>query len=168
MAIMVSLNRNCTKLVCTALPIAITDASGSCQYGGAKLADFPEGLIIPLGAVLTGTVTLGTTGTITDTWEGICSLGTDAAAAANATLTATEANIIASTAVAAATSKVATLAAATSATLLTESGAAWVDGTTTAADLYLNLIVTDSATHTSGTGTFTGTIYLNWLWCGDK
>ena len=157
-----------TVLTCTATPITITDDAGVAQYGGAgKLYDFPEGLIMTMGAVVTGNVTLGTTGTITNTWAGGVALGT-ATATTGATLTGTEADIMPEVDVAAATSKVASVASVSVATALTESGARWLDGTATAKDLYLNLVVDDDATHTSGTGTYTGTITIWWINLGDK
>jgi hypothetical protein len=70
--------------------------------------------------------------------------------------------------VAAATSKVASVDAVSAATALTEAGARWLDGTTTAIDMYLNLVVDDDASHTSGTGTFTGTVTITWINLGDK
>jgi len=157
-----------TVLTCAATPITITDEAGSCQWGGtAKLYDFPDGALVAIGAVATGDLTLGTTGTIINTYAGIMSLGTAAATSANATLTTTEADIIASTATTEAVAKVAATDAYSTATLLTESGAAWLDGTGTAKDLYLNFIITDDVSHTSGTGTWTGTITLTWINLGD-
>ena len=157
-----------TVLTCTATPVTITDDAGVAQYGGtAKLYDFPEGLLVTLGAVIDGSVTLGTTGTITNTWAGGVALGT-ATATTGATLTGTEADIMPEVDVAAATAKVATVDAVSAATALTESGGRWLDGTGTAKDLYLNLVVDDSASHTSGTGTFTGTVTLVWMIVGDK
>lgn len=156
-----------TVLTCTATPVTITDDAGVAQYGGAgKLYDFPEGLILTQGAVITGNITLGTTGTIINTWAGGIALGT-ATATTGATLTGTEANIMPEVNVAAATAKVAAVPAVSIATALTESGARWLDGTTTPVDLYLNLVVDDDATHTSGTGTFTGTVTVLWTNIGD-
>ena len=157
-----------TILTCTATPVTITDDAGVAQYGGvAKLYDFPEGAIITHGAVIDGSVTLGTTGTIIATWAGGISLGT-AAATTGATLTGTEADIMPEVDVAAATASVAVVDAVSVATALTESGARWFDGTATATDLYMNLVVDDDATHTSGTGTFTGTVTIIWSFVGDK
>lgn len=152
-----------TVITCTARGITITDDAGVAQYGGAgKIYDFPTGLIVTLGAVIDGSVTLGTTGTITNTWAGGVALGT-VTATTGATLTSTEANVMPEVDVAAATAKVASVDAVSAATALTESGARWLNGTSTAIDLYLNLVVDDSATHTSGTGTFTGTVTVWWL-----
>jgi len=150
-----------TVLTCTATPITIADDASVAQYGGVKIYDFPTGLLLAKGAVIDGAVTLGVTGTITATWAGGVALGT-ATATTGATLTGTEANIMPEVDVAAATAKVATVDAVSVATALTESGARWLDGTGTAIDLYLNLVVDDSATHTAGTGTFTGTVSFNW------
>lgn len=157
-----------TIITCTATPVTITDDAGVAQYGGtAKLYDFPEGLLVTFGAVIDGAVTLGTTGTITNTWAGGVALGT-ATATTGATLTGTEADIMPEVDVAAATLKVASVDAVSAATALTESGARWLDGTSTAKDLFLNLVVDDEATHTSGTGTFTGTVTILWTVVGDK
>lgn len=152
-----------TVLTCTAAPVTITDDAGVAQYGGTgKLYDFPTGALCILGAVINGAVTLGTTGTITNTWAGGVALGT-ATATTGATLTGTEADIMPEVDVAAATAKVASVDAVSVATALTESGARWLDGTGTAKDLFLNLVVDDDATHTSGTGTFTGTVTFTWI-----
>lgn len=157
-----------TVITCTATPVTITDDAAVAQYGGTgKLYDFPEGLLVTFGAVVDGSVTLGTTGTIINTWAGGVALGT-ATATTGATLTGTEADIMPEVDVAAATAKVAVVDAVSVATALTESGARWFDGTATAKDLYLNLVVDDDATHTSGTGTFTGTVTVVWMIVGDK
>ena len=159
---------NKTIITCTATPVTITDDAGVAQYGGAgKIYDFPEGLLCTFGAVIDGSVTLGKTGTITNTWGGGVALGT-ATATTGATLTGTEADIMPEVNVAAATAKVAVVDAVSVATALTESGARWFDGTATAKDLFLNLVVDDEATHTSGTGTFTGTVTILWSLIGDK
>jgi hypothetical protein len=143
-------------------PISIADDAGVAQYGGAgKIYDFPEGMIQVLGAVLDGTVELGTTGTITNTWAGGVGLGT-AAASTGATLTGTEADLMAEVDVAAATAKVASVDAVSAAL------SALLDGTGTAKDCYLNLVVDDSVTHTAGTGKLNGTLTLTWMNYGDK
>lgn len=157
-----------TVITCTATPVTITDDANVAQYGGTgKLYDFPAGLICTLGAVVDGSVTLGTTGTIITTWAGGIALGT-ATATTGSTLTGTEADVMPEVDVAAATAKVAVVDAVSVATALTESGARWLDGTTTAKDLFLNLVVDDDVTHTSGTGSFTGTVTIHWINLGDK
>lgn len=156
-----------TILTCTATPVTISDDAGVAQYGGVKIYDFPAGLIITMGAVIDGALTAGVTGTIKDAWEGDVALGT-ATATTGATLTGTEADILQSTAIAAATGKVGTCDAVSAATALTESGARHLDGTSTAVDMYLNFVIDDDATHTAGTAAFTGTISFLWANLGDK
>lgn len=157
-----------TVLTLTATPVTVTDDAGVAQYGGtAKLYTFPAGLIMTLGAVLTGNLTLGTTGTIIAAFTGVNALGT-ATATTGATLVSTEADILQSTANATASGSIAAVDSVSIATALTESGARHFDGTATAKELYLNFAIADDATHTSGTGTFTGTIQLFWLNIGDN
>jgi len=149
-----------TILTLTATPVTITDDAGVAQYGGTvKIYDLPEGSIGFIGCVVDGDLTLGTTGTITTTYAGGVSLGT-VTATTGADLTGTEADIMAEVDVAAATAKVATIAA-------TSAGMTLVNGTATAKDVFLNFVVDDEATHTSGTGTFTGTVTLLWSNTGD-
>lgn len=156
-----------TVLTCTATPISIADDAGVAQYGGVKVYDFPAGLICTQGAVIAGTITGGVTGTIINTWAGGIALGT-ATATTGATLAGTEADIMPEVDIAAATAKVATIDAVSVATALTESGARWLDGTATAKDLFLNLVVDDDASHTAGSVTFTGTITIVWMNIGDN
>lgn len=157
-----------TVLTCTATPITITDDAGVAQYGGVKVYDFPAGLICTLGAVVTGSLTAGVTGTIIDNWDGDVALGT-ATATTGATLTGTEADIMPSVEVSAgASDKIGVVDAVSVATALTESGARWFDGTATAKDMFLNFVIDDDATHTAGTATFTGTISFAWINLGDN
>jgi len=156
-----------TRLTFLATPITITDVGGTIQYGGVKVYDFPQGLLCFMGAVVTGNITGGVTGTIIDTWTGSIALGSVTAAGDN-DLTATEANFLKKTAVTQAAAKVAAVDAVSLCTATTETVAQWIDGTATAVDLFLNLIVTDDATHTSGTVAFTGTIEFAWMNLGDN
>ena len=157
-----------TTLTLTATPVTIADDAGVAQYGGVKVYDFPEGMLCILGAVVTGSLTAGVTGTIIDNWDGDVSLGT-VTATTGATLVSTEADIMQSVAVSAgASDKIGVVDAVSVATALTESGARWLDGTATAKDMYLNFVIDDDATHTSGTAAFTGTIELVWLSLGDN
>jgi len=156
-----------TVLECNALTVTISDDAGVAQYGGVKVYDFPEGMLMIKGARVTGTLTAGTTGTIIDNWDGDVALGS-ATATTGATLTGTEADIMPSVAVSAgASDKDGVVSAVSVATALTESGARWLDGTSTAKDLFLNFVIDDDATHTAGTATFTGTIEFNWEMMGD-
>lgn len=157
-----------TVLTCTATPVTIADDAGVAQYGGVKVYDFPAGMICTMGAVVSGNLTAGVTGTIIDNWDGDVALGT-VTATTGATLTGTEADIMQSVAVSAGTSdKIGVVDAVSVATALTESGARWLDGTATAKDMYLNFVIDDNATHTAGTATFTGTIEFIWMNLGDN
>lgn len=155
-----------TILTCNALPISLADDAGVAQYGGVQVYEFQQGLIASLGAVINGNLTLGVTGTIINTFTGKNALGT-VTASTGATLTGTEATWLQETANATAVAKVAAIASHSIATDLTESGARWVNGTSTPAAVFLNFAIADDATHTAGTGTFTGTITLTWINLGD-
>ena len=156
-----------TVLNCVDLPVTITDDPGVAQYGGVKVYTFPEGLIFSKGAVVSGNLTGGVTGTIIDAFTGVNALGT-VVATTGSTLTGTEATWLQSTANGTAATKVAPIASVSVATALTESPSRAVDGSTTPAPIFLNFAIADDATHTSGTGTFTGTITFNWEKIGDK
>lgn len=149
-----------TILTCTATPLTFGDEAGQGQYGGVKVYDFPLGLINIMGAVIDGAVTL--TAPAINTWNGDIGLGveapTDHQDAANKT-----GQIMPKVATTTAVAKVATTDAVSVATALTESGARWRDGTATAIDLFLNLLIDDDAAHDNTiTGTFTGTITVLW------
>lgn len=151
-----------TTLTLTATPVSIADDAGVAQYGGTgKIYDFPEGLLQIYGAEVHGNLTLGTTGTIINTYTGVCSLGT-AAAGTGATLTGTEADIMASNSIATAVAKVSAIDA------VSPSNLSPLDGTGTAKDMYLNFAIADDATHTAGTGTFTGTVTVVWAILADN
>jgi len=156
-----------TYLECNAVSVTISDDAGVAQYGGVKVYDFPAGMLLFKGATVSGSITAGVTGTIIDNWDGDVSLGT-VTATTGATLTGTEADYMPSVSVSAgASDKIGVVSAASVATALTESGARWMDGSTTAKDLFLNFVIDDDATHTAGTATFTGTIIFNWEMLGD-
>lgn len=157
-----------TVIECNAVPVTITDDAGVAQYGGVKIYGFPEGMVLIKGAQVNGILTAGVTGTIIDNWDGDVALGT-VTATTGATLTGTEANIMPSVSVSAgASDKLGVVDAVSVATALTESGARWLDGTATAIDMYLNFVIDDDATHTSGTASFTGTVVFNWEMFGDN
>lgn len=156
-----------TVLTCTATPFTFTDEAGQGQYAGVKLYDFPAGLLCVMGATIDGSLTL-TEAAWTDTFDGDVGVGTTAMADAQ-NIDGTAQNIIAATALTQAVDQVANCDAQTSATLLTESGATWIDGTATAADLYLNFEIDDAAAHTDqDTGTFTGVVSFIWCIIGDN
>lgn len=149
-----------TVLTLTATPVTITDDAGVAQYGGTvKIYDLPEGAISFLGCVVDGDLTLGVTGTIIATYDGDVALGT-VTATTGATLTGTEADIMASVPLSTAIADVAATAGISATPTI-------IDGTATAKDVFLNFVIDDDATHTSGTGTFTGTVTMLWTNSGD-
>ena len=156
-----------TVLTCTALPLSIADDEGVAQYGGVQVYTMPKGAIVSLGASIKGSLTLGVTGTIIAEFTGVNALGT-VTASTGATLVSTEATWLQSTANAKAAAKVAAISSCSVATALTESPGRVVDGRTTAAPVFLNFAIADDASHTEGTGTFTGTITLAWVNVGGN
>lgn len=157
-----------TVLECNALIVTISDDSGTAQYGGVQVYDFPEGMLLVKGVRMSGILTAGTSGTIIDNWDGDVAAGT-VTATTGATLVSTEANIMQSVAVSAgASDKDGVVTAASVATALTESGARWLDGSSTAINMFLNFVIDDDASHTAGTATFNGTIEFNWEMLGDS
>lgn len=150
-----------TILTCTAVPLSVTDDAGVSQYGGVQVYTFPLGAICSFGATMAGNLTLGVTGTIIAAYTGVNALGT-VVATTGATLVAGEATWLQSTANATASTAVAAISSLSIATALTESPGRVFDGRTTAAPVFLNFAIADDASHTAGTGTFTGTITFTW------
>lgn len=149
-----------TRLTLDALSVAMTDAGGAQSHGSSKIYDFPAGAIKMVGAIANLTLTAGTGG-ISDTFDGDGALGS-VAAAADATLSGTEADVIASTATAQAVAGVGSLKMQS-----TASQEVVIDGTTTPVDLYLNLLVDDADSTANDTLAVSGTIDLYWINLGD-
>jgi len=155
-----------TVLACTATPLTFGDEAGQGQFGGVKVYDFPEGLLLVLGAVVEGAITL--TAPAIDNWDGDVGLGveapTDHQDVAGKTGSVMKKNDVS----AGAADKIGVVAAVSGCTALTESAARWLDGTAAAKDLFLNFLVDDNVAHDNTiTGTFTGTITLHWIKLGD-
>lgn len=149
------------KITLSSVELSISDEAGVGQYGSIKLLDLAEGLWMWSGGLTDLSATA--VSPIIDAWEGDVGLGTTAVSDGNA-LATTEQNLIPTTAIPAASSKVTTADAVSTST---ESSAVF-DGTSTASDIYLNLRVDDNAAHTASTITLTGTVYLTFTWLGDK
>lgn len=149
-----------TVLTLTNVSITVTDTGGANGgQGSLKVYDFPEGVIQFLGASYNLT-TLAGAGGIGDTAALVGSLGSVAAGAGDATLTSTEADMIAST--------TGTLTAG--AGTLAKHGslvATAFDGHTTALDAILNLAVPDAGISSNDTVTVNGTITMVWANLGD-
>lgn len=147
----------------TAQSMTLTDEADTVVYGGVKIYDFPEGLICTLGATIDGSLTAVE---VNAAFDGDVALGS-AIATTGPSLISTEADILQSTAMTQASGKVANTDAHSIATALTESGARWFDGTTTAKDLFLNFNIDEDAANATSTGTFTGTVTIMWMHLGD-
>lgn len=156
-----------TVLTCTAVPVSVSDDAGVAQYGGVKIYTFPEGVICTLGAIISGNLTMGATGTFIDAFTGVNALGS-VVATTGATLVAGEATWLQSTANATAAAKIAAISSVSVATQLTETPMRVFDGSATPAPVFLNFAIADDVSHTAGTGTFTGTITMLWAKVGDK
>lgn len=145
-------------------PIVLADNAGVIAFGSKQVYDFPEGLISYEGAVAKFTVTKTSTGVIA-TWAGKVGLGT-VAADNTATLSSTEQDLIATTTTPAATAGVGTadaLATSTEAPKL-------FDGSATAKDMYLNVLVNDTdhdVTTTPCNLIYNGTLTFHWRLLGD-
>lgn len=152
---------NKTVLTFKDVAFALADAAGVVAYVGKKVYDFPDGSIVILGATANLALTKSAAGVNLD-WDGDFSLGS-VTASNNATLTATEADIIPSTATPTAVAG-ATTAKGRSAAI------AIFDGTTTALDLYLNFLVDDVDHDVTTTPTnliVNGSVTVLWTNAGD-
>lgn len=141
--------------------VALTDEAGVIAFGSKKIFDFPAGSIAILGATVDLALTKSSAG-VDDDWNGDFSMGS-AAAGNNAALEGTEANVIASTA---------TPEASGGATTATgrSTAAVYLDGTSTAVDLYLNFLVDDADHNVTGTACnliLNGTVTVTWVNQGD-
>lgn len=151
-------------LTLTNTPVVLADEAGVVAYGSLKIADLPEGAICVLGAVADLDLTKSSAG-VNDDWDGDFALGT-AAASNNATLSGTEADIIPSTATPQASSGATTANGQSTATECP----AFFDGTSTAADVYLNVLVDDAdhdVTSTACNIIANGTVKLTYVVLGD-
>lgn len=138
--------------------IAMTDATTNGSEGSGILYTFPEGNILILGAVANLTLTrVGTA--IGATAALVAALGS-VAAAADATLTGTEANIVPST--------VATMTAGIGAMNKESTAPVTLDGTNTPAVCRLNLAVPDADSSGNDSITATGTVQITWINLGDN
>lgn len=144
-----------TVLNLMATPITLTDEAGVVLYGGVKVLDLPEGCILVLGATTDLVATVS--GNLDAAAEGDFGLGT-VTASNNNTLSSTEVDILPSTAM--------TMSSSTGDMNGQSTAVAFLDGTSTAKDVYLNAIW-DDADHNGGAMTVTGTITLIWLNLGD-
>ena len=136
-----------------ALAMTTTGLSGV-GYGTVVIGDLPAGNILFLGAASYLQFTKGSAGTAA-TFDGDYSVGTTATA--DATLSTTDANLIGSAALGAATAGVSPVARGTGAT------AAMLDNTDGSLELNLNLII-DDANVSADAQAFTVTGYVDLIY----
>jgi hypothetical protein len=153
-----------TTLTLTNAAVTLADEAGTVAYGGLKVYDMPAGAIQFLGALSDLDLTLSAAGVNAD-WDGDFGIGT-VTASNNATLSSTEQDILPTTATPQAAASATT---ANGQSTITEAGIV-IDGTSTAADVYLNILVDDADHDVTTTPTnviCNGTIKLVWVSLGD-
>lgn len=139
--------------------ITVTDTGGANGgYGSLKIYDLPAGNILVLGATSNLSFTRGSTG-ISATAVVKHALGSVAVSTSD-TLSSTLANVIPSTN--------ATLAAGTGSGGGESTAVTFLDGTTTAADLILNIGVADANISASDSVSVSGTVNVSWINLGDN
>lgn len=146
-------------------PVEMVDEAGVVAYGGLKVCDLPAGLVLFLGAVADLALTKDSAG-VNDTWDGDVGLGT-VTASNNATLASTEQDLIPTTATPQAVSGATTADCKSTST----EACKVLDGTGTAKDVFLNLLVDDADHDVTGTPCnliVNGTIKLSYLMLGDN
>lgn len=142
----------------------LTDEAGTVAYGGLKILDLPAGYIRFMGCVSDIDLTKDAAG-VNDDWDGDFGIGT-VTASNNATLASTEQNILPTTATPQASSGATTANGVSTAT----EHAVIIDGTSTAADVYFNILVDDADHDVTSTATnliLNGTVNLLWANLGD-
>lgn len=147
-----------TTLTFTAFEFVVTDAAAAGAHSSRKLYDFPAGYIKAVSVLSDLDITCNTTGlTATATHE--FGFGTAAAGTDNAALTTTEEDIL---------TGVATDLSSSAISLNTQDGVDdEFDGTTTAVDLYANLVFAADDASADDTCSATGTLKIVWVNAGD-
>ncbi len=148
-----------TTLTFAAHSVTMTDAAAAGSHGSVPIYTFPAGFI-SIHGTFCNLATLAGAGGIADDGALVLSLGSVVVATDNATLTSTEADLIASFA--------GTLSSG--AGVYTKQGdaiAASFDGHTTSEAIFLNLAVPDAGTSASDTIALTGFCTLIWSNVGD-
>jgi len=149
-----------TVLTVSALPQTILDAT---SWQSTKIYSFPQGRLWFLTNIMTlaPTTTTAIATTIKSGVAGAVALGT--VATDSIALTSTEVDLCPSTVTANST----TINVAAAAVTGFLAAAAFFDGHTTAVDCYLNSSVAAADIDGNGALTWSGTITLNWVNCGD-
>lgn len=121
------------KTILISAALSFTGVTDTAVFATTELSEgLPEGNILLLGAVANVTLTGPTSDDLADDFQGDLSVGT--AATADTTLNGLEVNVIASTAIAAATAEV-------EVTRATNATTAFIDNTAAATGLHLNVVL---------------------------
>lgn len=123
-------------------PVVLVDHAATVAYGSLKFFTFEKGQINIVGAVANLVVTKTSAGVV-DAWNGDFGVGS-VAADNSATLASTEQNVIPTTATPAATGTGSGAGGAHTTAKGKLTTAALLDGSVTAVDLYLNMLVDDA------------------------
>jgi hypothetical protein len=132
--------------------ITMTDATTAGTHGSLKIYDFPVG-VIKIHSVKTDVHLVSDAAGLDADAEVVAALGSATVSTDNATLTGTEADIVASTAATLTTSEGDFDAISNGVTL---------DGRSSAADCYLNLAAPDADTDADDAVTISGTVVIEW------
>lgn len=126
------------SIVVKNIAVSVDGATGV-GFGTAVIGDLPDGNILFLGAVSYMQFQGPTSADLSETWEGDYAVGTTATA--DATLTGTDVNLVASSAIGAATAELSPVTRGASADA---SNAVILDNTDGSLELNLNLIIDDA------------------------
>lgn len=153
-----------TTITLTAATATWTDNTTTGSSASLKIFDFPEGVINVVGAACFLTAFSSPTNAPLQTGSTtlVFSLGTDAAATDNFTLTALEANIVASTAGGTLTTGAITATAKGIGPPCATIDSTF-DGSGTAKDLYINFSADATNSVANGTVTFSATVVISWM-----
>jgi hypothetical protein len=149
-----------TVFTLTDVALTTTDAAAAGAHTSLQLYDFPACLLSYIGGSMSLTLTAGDGG-LADNAAMVAGVGTATAGTDNGTLTTTEQDLIPSTAYTLSSGTVTAGAKSVTAT------AAVFDGTSTAKDAWLNIVVPDAGTSADDTLTVSGTVVLTWVHLGD-
>lgn len=153
-----------TVITCVNTPVVLTDVTGTCAYGSVEAYAMPQGNIVYVGATTNLALTKTSTG-VSATWDGDFGVGT-APAEGDASLSATEQNLLPTTATPQAVAGVSSAKGES-----TASEHIVIDGTGTASKIYFNALV-DDADHDVTTAAcnlvLNGTITIIWINTGDN
>lgn len=136
------------------------DGATGAGDGQLQIGDLAEGNLLLLGARSSLTFTGPTSGDLDDNWQGDYAIGSTADSGDN--LTGMDANVIASTALAAATAEASPMTEAENTTT------AFIDNTAGATGLFINLLVDDGNIGADGlTFTVVGEVHVAYIVMGD-